>query len=283
MCRFVAYFGPPITLSSLLIEPANSLIHQSFHSYETEEPVNGDGFGIAWYVPRLSERPGLFRSSSPAWSNRNLVSLARVTQSECILAHVRAASKDLAVSESNCHPFVWNRFAFMHNGDIGGFRAIRRGILQSLSDRAFNVIQGGTDSEHLFAMLLDELNFNAHPPSLETLVEAVRRTIRSVEEIHRAHACSDPAYLNIAVTDGINLVATRYVSHGRSDPASLHYSAGSRYECHGGACRMRAAEPGQHAVIVSSEPLSSDERWQEVSANHLVTVDARRAVHVAPM
>jgi len=283
MCRFIAYSGPSITLSSLLIEPANSLIHQSFHSYETEEPVNGDGFGIAWYAPKLSERAGLFRSSSPAWSNRNLISLAGVTESECILAHVRAASKNLVVSESNCHPFVWNRFAFMHNGDVGGFRAIRRDILQSLSDRAFNVIQGGTDSEHVFAMLLDELNFDVHLPRLEELVEGVRRTIRKIEGIVHARAGSEPAYLNLAVADGRNLVATRYVSHGRSDPASLHYSAGSRYQCHEGVCKMSAARPGEHAVIVSSEPLSSDETWQEVPANHVVTVGAHRLVQVTPV
>ena len=282
MCRFVAYSGPSITLSSLLIEPTNSLIHQSFHSYETEEPVNGDGFGIAWYVPRLSERPGLFRSSSPAWSNRNLLSVTGVTESECILAHVRAASKNLVVSEANCHPFVWNRFAFMHNGDVGGFRRIRRDILQSLSDRAFDTIQGGTDSEHVFAMLLDELAFDVHP-RLDVLVEAVRRTIRKVAEIVQARTEAEPAYLNLAVTDGHNVVVSRYVSHGRSDAASLHYSAGNRYECHDGICQMSASTPGEHAVIVSSEPLSADGRWQTVPTNHLVVVDPGRSVQVTPI
>jgi len=283
MCRFIAYSGPSITLSSLLIEPTNSLIHQSFHSYETEEPVNGDGFGIAWYVPGLCERPGLFRSSSPAWSNRNLLSLANVTESEYILAHVRAASRNLAVSESNCHPFVWNRFAFMHNGDVGGFRTIRRDILQSLSDRAFNVIQGGTDSEHVFAMLLDELNFDDHATGVDTLAAAVRRTIRRIEEVAHERSVSEPTYLNLAVTDGRNLVATRYVSHDRSDPASLHCSAGSRYQCHEGVCQMSTAPPGEHAVIVSSEPLSSDEHWTEVPPNHIVTVDGDRSLRMMPV
>ncbi len=54
MCRFVMYMGPPLTLASLITEPVNSLINQSIHSREQAEPLNGDGFGVAWYAPRLS-------------------------------------------------------------------------------------------------------------------------------------------------------------------------------------------------------------------------------------
>lgn len=92
MCRFVLYHGPPITLGSLVTEPENSLIHQSYQSRERAEPLNGDGFGLAWYAPELSAAPALFRSISPAWNNANLLSLARVVRSHCILAHVRAAT-----------------------------------------------------------------------------------------------------------------------------------------------------------------------------------------------
>jgi predicted glutamine amidotransferase len=48
MCRFTLYMGPPIRLSSLLIEPDHSLIRQSVESREREEPLNGDGFGVGW-------------------------------------------------------------------------------------------------------------------------------------------------------------------------------------------------------------------------------------------
>ncbi len=46
MCRFLAYRGAPIAMSKLLYEPKNSLIHQSYHAQEREEPLNGDGFGV---------------------------------------------------------------------------------------------------------------------------------------------------------------------------------------------------------------------------------------------
>ena len=68
MCRFALYLGSPIRISSLITDPVNSIIHQSFHSHEREEPLNGDGFGLAWYVPELTDEPAIFKDVSPAMS-----------------------------------------------------------------------------------------------------------------------------------------------------------------------------------------------------------------------
>ena len=92
MCRFVLYLGQEIGVDSLVTEPKNSIIHQSYHSHEREEPLNGDGFGVAWYVPGHDE-PALFRNVTPAWNDINLLHLARVTRTRCVLAHVRAATR----------------------------------------------------------------------------------------------------------------------------------------------------------------------------------------------
>ena len=98
MCRFALYLGREIAISSLVTEPANSIIHQSFHSQEGREPLNGDGFGLAWYVPEVSARPALFKDNIPAWSNQNLLNLAKVTRSGCVLAHIRAATPGIPVA-----------------------------------------------------------------------------------------------------------------------------------------------------------------------------------------
>ena len=155
MCRFALYLGSPIVVSSLITEPSNSNIHQSFHSHERKEPLNGDGFGLAWYVPEISDEPSLFKDLSPAWNNANLLQLARVTRTPCLLAHVRAASPGLSVSRLNCHPFARGPFAFMHNGTVGGFRSIARILKSALCDDAYHVIQGSTDSELVFAIVFD--------------------------------------------------------------------------------------------------------------------------------
>lgn len=157
MCRFTLYLGPPVRLSTLVTEPAHSLIHQSYHSQERSEPLNGDGFGIGWYAPRLWSEPALFHQITPAWNNRNLQSIAKVVASPCVMAHVRAATVGSEVNLANCHPFGYGGYLLMHNGHVGAFRKVRRRILETLSDEAFNVPKGSTDTELLFAVFVDEI------------------------------------------------------------------------------------------------------------------------------
>lgn len=141
MCRFVYYQGLPISLGALLTKPENSLINQSVHSKEGREPLNGDGFGVAWYQLD-SEQPAVFKSITPAWSNQNLREIARVVRSPRILGHVRSASPGSNVAESNSHPFRHKNLSFMHNGLLQGFRTIRRTFLRSLSEESYQMISG---------------------------------------------------------------------------------------------------------------------------------------------
>jgi glutamine amidotransferase len=283
MCRFVVYLGPPVTLSSLLIEPTNSLIHQSFQSYESEDPLNGDGFGIGWYAREMSEHPAVFRSMSPAWSNRNLLELSRVTRSDCVLAHVRAATQDIPVSEANCHPFTFGPFAFMHNGDLGGFRRVRRKLLAHLSDQSFDMIGGATDSEHLFAMFLDRIEAKSGDRATEALAGALISTIRDAIQLTRREAVADHSYLNIAVCDGRRAAVSRFTTGEPEHALSLYLDRGRRYTCEDGVCRMVERRDGSGAVIVSSERLSDDPGWQVVPVNHLVSIDEGRNVQIRPI
>ena len=34
--------------------------------------LNGDGFGVSWYVNDISPYPAIFTETTPAWSNANL-------------------------------------------------------------------------------------------------------------------------------------------------------------------------------------------------------------------
>jgi glutamine amidotransferase len=273
MCRFTFYKGKPLLLSALLTEPEHSLIHQSFQAREREEPLNGDGFGVAWYAEGHAE-PALFRSVTPAWSNQNLRELSRVTASPCVLAHVRAATQGLQVGEPNCHPFRRNGLAFMHNGDIGGFAAIRRPLLEMLSDTAFNGIRGTTDSEHFFALLCDELERSSGEIDSRAMAGAFRRAIAQVMALVSAHAPGEHTYLNAVLTDGQSAVACRFTTDDPVHADSLYTNRGRRYVCEGGVCRM--LDPGEangSAIMISSEPLSGDGGWDSVPVNHLVRVE----------
>jgi glutamine amidotransferase len=275
MCRFVMYLGPEITLSSLITEPSHSLIRQSTHSRERSEPMNGDGFGVAWFRREVDPHPGVFRSVSPAWSNRNLRSLARVTRSPCVMAHVRAASPDIPVSEINCHPFAARGYAFMHNGDIGGFRRVRRDFVAAISDDAYAEVEGTTDSEHVFGLFLDRVA--ADPPKdAGALADALADTVASVMDLAARRSMTDPIYLNLAVSDGVRAAAVRFTNLADQDPATLYVHTGARYTCQGGVCHMVHPEAGRNAVIVSSEPLSDDPGWRRVRKNHVLAISDGR-------
>lgn len=271
MCRFLLYMGPPVLLSDLIVEPENSLINQSFHSQEREEPLNGDGFGVTWYVPSLSHHPGALRAISPAWSNRSLRHTSQVIQSGCILAHVRAASDALTVSEPNCHPFVHGPFSFMHNGDVAQFQHHRRHFLASLSDAAYNVIEGTIDSEVLFGLFLDRWHDNhAMTDAAMRIATALRQCIAYIAQ----HTPNDPelpdSYLNIAVSDGVHAAVSRYTTSVSYPAESLHVHQGKSYSCRDGQSYLSDATNGQGSVIVSSEALNNDPGWQTVPNNAML-------------
>ena len=282
MCRFVFYRGAPIRLSSLVTEPAHSIIHQSYHSNERAEPLNGDGFGISWYAPKISNRPVIFKDISPAWNNQNLTNLAPVIRSPCIVAHVRAATPGLPVSQLNCHPFSWGRFSFAHNGEIGGFRKIRRKIQSRLSEEAFDMLKGSTDSEHLFALFASKYDRMSKKSKLEAMASALSEAIATVESVKRQSGVIAVSTLNLVLTDGDLAVITRYVSPGEEEPHSLYLHIGAAYECVNGVCRMRNGSDLGNTVLVASEPLSRDSGWSRVSANSMLLVNKELSVEERP-
>ncbi|MEM8884556.1 MAG: class II glutamine amidotransferase [Planctomycetota bacterium] len=263
MCRFVAYLGEPVSLDLLLLKPSNSLVHQSLDAKEFRLRVNGDGFGVAWYT-ELRPEPVRVRTLTPAWSNQNLRSFAPVALSGCIVAHVRAASPGLPVTETNCHPFVHGPFTFCHNGSVGDFAARRQGLLAGLAPEAFAAIEGTTDSEVLFAMFLEEIAKPGTEDRGHDLAVALARTIDRVK-----HHDGEPSYLNLCVTDGQRVAATRFSTDPDGNMSSLYTHHGKRYDCVDGVCRMVDPGGGLTTAIIASEPLSTDDGWEPVPPNHV--------------
>ena len=275
MCRLTFYLGEPICMADLVTRPSNSLINQSTHARERPEPLNGDGFGVAWYSQGRAQ-PTQFRSKTPAWSNANLHELAEVVDSHCILAHIRAStSGKFDVSEANYHPFRQQQYSFMHNGDVRGFEHIRRPLLRSLSDEAFTLIRGTTDTEHLFAIAFDYLRQRDEPDSCDKLADALEHTLTRVHELVVEHANGMHLYLNLILADGRHAAACRY----STDPDyidSLYYNLGRRVECIDGRCVMSPEAGKGRSVLISSEPLDADPAWQAVERNGFLMIDGER-------
>lgn len=283
MCRLLAYMGTPIVIDKLLYQPKNSLVNQSVNAREIEEPLNGDGFGIGWYVPELHHEPVTFVSVNPAWSNRNLRNLAPKIRTECLIAHVRAASVG-EVSESNCHPFQYKNLLMMHNGGVENFSRIKRRVREPLSDELYNWIKGQTDSEHLFAFLLNHLFSNGHAlVTPETVMDAFEKTFTDLKKMMEEQEIREPAYLNMMVTNGKFFVGTRYITDPSLEPLTLYHSEGGRYVVEDGISYMVAPKDDDQAVLVVSEKLTEESHWTPIPPNHFVVVENSLNVRVRPI
>lgn len=141
-------------MSSVVTEPKHGLLQQSMNATDPNSvSVNADGFGIVWYAHDISPLPACYKEVTPAWNNQNLKQIARVVKSPCIFAHVRAASAGVVV-QTNCHPFCYRNISFMHNGTVPYFTSIKKRMLHRISENAYDLIQGTTDSEMIFALFV---------------------------------------------------------------------------------------------------------------------------------
>jgi predicted glutamine amidotransferase len=213
MCRWLAYSGSPICLEDLLIKPVHSLIDQSLHSRLGATTTNGDGFGVGWYG--MGDTPGTFHSTEPAWNDRNLQDLARHLESPLVFAHIRASTGG-AIQQTNCHPFRYGTWLWMHNGAIRDFPVVKRDLAFAVDPMLYPLIEGSTDSELFFYLALT-LGLRDDP------VTAVERAVGFIEQTGYRHGVEHPIQMTVATTNGTNVWAFRYSSEGNS--RSLFYSS----------------------------------------------------------
>ncbi len=262
MCRFVGYKGKSIPIADLLIKSENSLIIQSIDAKESKKPVNGDGFGVGWYPDHNDLIPGVFTSIEPAWSNRNLLRLSEKIISPCFFAHVRDATIGMPVTQLNCHPFRYGKYLWMHNGFIDSFKLIRRYLMKDLSDDAFNMIEGNTDSEFCFSYFLNQINMDQNV-STEDLAANMMAMIENLRLALCHLEITSHSMLNFAVTDGENIILTRAVCGKNIEAPTLYYSN------------------TDDAVIFASEPLNKvRDNWQKLPTNSVFVMDKENSIEI---
>jgi predicted glutamine amidotransferase len=244
MCRFVAYIGEPVFLDELICRPAHSLLNQSLHSEQAKTRTNGDGFGIGWYGE--GAEPGVYREVMPAWSDENLMSLARSVKSRLFFAHVRAAT-GTAIARQNSHPFSHGPWLFMHNGQIGGYAQLRRALEAQLPDALYAARKGATDSELLFLLALARIDRGV------SVHDAMRATLDDVMLLMRAHGITEPLRFSAALADGRRLHLFRCASDDA--PPTLYVKQCAR------------------GHIVASEPLAGgDDGWRALGNGETLTL-----------
>ncbi len=259
MCRWLAYSGGPVQLKTLLFDPKDNLIDQSLSSRSAETPTNGGGFGLGWYGKW--ETPGLFHSIRPAWNDFNFRDLAANIESPMFMAHVRATSL-ATVQETNCHPFRYKNWLFVHNGEIFEIEKFRKELLMAVATRYFDNIFGTTDSELMFHLAL---TFGLE----EDPLQAVSRMAGFVEATAKKYNVPESLWMTLGITDGKTLYGFRYASD-RAAP-TLYYSPSAK--------ELYKLNPaieghfGESARAIVSESIGLfKEKWPEVPQSSVVIV-----------
>jgi glutamine amidotransferase len=207
----------------------------------------------------------------------------------------------------------------------------------SLDEKWFNVVGGSTDSEWAFATFLDCLDKAGISPDKEVeagvgfghtvLRKAILKTIERLNGFIRdvvgeqgggVGEEDSRSLLNFAVTDGVSVVCSRYVSSKTDEAASLFFSSGTSWrELNGqsvgsdaGASSvddedrerdyvMERRDKGSDIVLVASEPLTFErgmfiysfphcslltqsDNWVTVPTNSTLTI-SKQTVMIHPI
>ncbi len=244
MCRWLAYIGEPRLIEQFLYDGPHSLCEQAQHSHKAKLGVHGDGGGLGWYGSAVE--PALYRDAGPAWADPNLRELTRVIESRVFFAHVRASTGAMNLIV-NCHPFRSGEWLFMHNGQIGGFRELRRRLFAELTDECFDAVAGGTDSELMFHYMIAR-GLYADPG------RAMNEAIREIDALRSGQGLTGAFRATFAITDGRSVHAVRWSS-----------------DSHAPSMYLNRTDSG---VLLVSEPLDEDtSNWTAIPANSYVRLD----------
>jgi predicted glutamine amidotransferase len=160
------------------------------------------------------------------------------------------------VQQTNCHPFRYGKWLWVHNGLVRDFHLVKRDLALAVDESLYPCIEGSADSETLFYLALT-FGLEDDPPA------AVERMVGFVEEVGHRHGVEHPIQMTIGTSDGKSLWAFRYSSE--RDSRTLFYSTDVR--------TVRRLHPelevlqlvSDESRIIVSEPLGDlSGAWNEV-------------------
>ena len=283
MCRLVAYLGERVLLDDVLFAPDSSIVEQAVHP-QMLSAMNLAGFGVvAWDEQSTApEVPWTYRTPGLPFFDRNLRALSRKARATALLGHVRGVMLNdrEIVNAQNVHPFSYEDtpISLAMNGDLDRFAEMRPDVAALVAPEIAKHVEGTTDSEWIYALLLTNLEDPAAPiADPEELAEAVEKTLRQIRHIRDKRGFQRQSAVNLVISDGRSVIATRFAfdygwyhegwtfagGERRFDYTTLWYAAGTGYGMHEGEWGIGPGGP-QTSVIVASEPLTHDSSaWLE--------------------
>jgi glutamine amidotransferase len=176
-----------------------------------------------------------------------------------IISHIRLASVGNVTAE-NTHPYRFGNWAFAHNGTVEVFSKVQEAILALIPAHIRKNIKGSTDSEHVFHLLLSEMERQGMDlkdpyPDERDVVKALRKTLSLVNGLSHKAGASYNSRLNILLTNGKVLWGTRF-GH------PLNYLMDSELTCT--CCGPRDAG---FSVTIATELLTDEDHWHSFPEN----------------
>lgn len=205
---------------------ARSLLREAPRSLRTLAREHRDGWGVAL---RTAAEWVIHRGIESADESARFAEVADDATGKVVIAHVRQKTVG-CTALANTHPFQRDAFVFAHNGSITAIPA----IATRASERRLAEIEGETDSERLFAMVLTHI---------DDAGDVERGVIGAVRTLH-----------------GLGDIGS----------ASFLLSCGSRLYAHRAGRSLFARETA--SVVIASEQLT-DETWNELPERSLVVVE----------
>ncbi|MCX7944273.1 MAG: class II glutamine amidotransferase [Deltaproteobacteria bacterium] len=152
--------------------------------YKPDPETSFDGYGMGYYN---DFRALIFKKPlNKQRLDKSCYDIARDVKSDTFLVHIRIAETGLYKIE-NTHPFRFRNFVFAHIGSIYNFSKIDTKLYFKLPDFLMRNIQGETDSELFFHLILAELfragDLDRQDIKGEALINAIVRSIRIIEDI----------------------------------------------------------------------------------------------------
>jgi glutamine amidotransferase len=280
MCRVLAYLGQPVLLDEMLYEPEAGLVRQAVDP-QLMGLLNLGGFGLAAWAPTLPDPswPVTYRVPTVPNFDRNLRALARKVEATAIVAHVRGVIYDERerVGTHNVHPFLFPgaTVALAQNGDLYDFGRMRFDLVDYVRPDLAAMIEGTTDSEWVYALILSMLDDPFAQVEAADAAAAVERALDVLREVRSVRGISVQSPVNLVLTDGRWLLATRFAFDYGWYPDDGSFFAGEReHDFTSLWFRAPDGEGADASVIIASEPLSRHHAgWFEVPEYSMLVVE----------
>lgn len=261
MCRLFFIFNHSLTkseISRILIQRTRKRKNTPFLKNSRDDGPHKDGFGIAyqqgneWISYKSLKNP-----ISKIYDEFN-----EIQKSHFVIIYLRRdcnRENDFSIAPmrnttENVHPFIYENYVFVHNGNINDFETYKPNLRKYISDDLFSNIKGETDSEWIFYMfltLLQKKNGNElrNLKTLHSLLEKLLNILKTECEEFTA---------NFIISNREISIITRYIHYEPAKYLEPQYPNSLYYDMTNG-------------VVVTSEPIT--QHYKLVPENTAIYVD----------